>query len=75
MTMQTFLAGLYPPADWSKWDSLNWQPIPIGINDELLRAYNIDDCTAQKDAWKPVENAETPEGKKLYDNNKVMVNN
>ncbi len=74
MSMQTFLAGLYPPVDWSKWNpNLNWQPIPIGLNDELLHTQNIDDCKEIQDAWKWVTSAKNPDAKKLLENYKVTL--
>jgi hypothetical protein len=74
MTMQTFLAGLYPPVDWSKWNAnVNWQPIPIGINDELLQIKKIDDCIAEKEAWNAATSAKAPAVKELLESNKVML--
>lgn len=74
MTMQAFLAGLYPPVDWSKWDSsINWQPIPISLDNPLLRMRNVEDCKTQKDLWNTVINADTPQGKILYATHKVRI--
>lgn len=74
MTMQAFLAGLYPPFDWSKWDpNLDWQPIPIGIDDPLLQMSNIDECIAYGESYSSTNSVKNPAARKLYENNKVRL--
>ncbi len=73
MTMQTFLAGLYPPVNWSKWDeNLNWQPIPFGIDDALLAMWNIDECVAWGESFDSTNSIENPAAKEIYENNQVF---
>ena len=43
MTLQTALAGAFPPnTGRTRWNArVSWQPIPYEINDPLLRMYNV----------------------------------
>lgn len=72
-TTQLVLAGLYPPTGWSKWNSeLNWQPIPVKIDDQMLRTYATK-CPKSDEVWKPVDNAQTEPGKSLLAKHQDLV--
>jgi prostatic aicd phosphatase len=73
-TTQLALAGLYPPVGWSKWNKdLNWQPIPVKIDDQMLRTYATK-CPKSDEVWKPVDNAQTEPGKSILAKHTDLVN-
>ncbi|OQV19487.1 putative Testicular acid phosphatase-like protein [Hypsibius exemplaris] len=54
-TMQACMAGFYPTKGRNAQGySLSWQPIPYGINDPLLRMYNVDPCPGYKSAYQAI---------------------
>lgn len=61
MTLQSALAGIYPPKERSEWSkTVEWQPIPYTIDNQLLRMYAVDECKEQADAWKPISDDNLP---------------
>lgn len=74
MTMQTFNAGLFPPTDWAVWNtSLNWQPVPVGIDNPLLRMYAVSDCPSQVEGWKEVDDMKTPGAQEILSRDSELI--
>jgi len=75
MTLQCALAGIFPPKDFSKWNSfLAWTPVPYQIDDPMLRMYAVSPCPTSDAAWQPITDdnladltALTKEKKELLD--------
>ncbi len=75
MTLQCALAGIFPPKDFSKWNSfLDWTPVPYQIDDPMLRMYAVSPCPTSDAAWQPITDdnladltALTKEKKELLD--------
>lgn len=64
MTLQTALAGVFPPATGrSKWNArVSWQPIPYEINDPLLRMYNVK-CPQYTTAYQGISDDNAPDAR------------
>ncbi|OQV19486.1 putative Testicular acid phosphatase-like protein [Hypsibius exemplaris] len=74
MTMQTFMAGFFPPKGRALWNyNLNWQPIPYQINDPLLRMYNVNPCPAYKAAYQPISDDNAPAAREWLNRDPDLV--
>jgi hypothetical protein len=62
MTLQTTLAGAFPPVadSYAEWGPLNWQPMSYTVNNQMLRMYAVDDCPAQIVAWQRISDDNLP---------------
>jgi hypothetical protein len=63
MTLQSMLAGLFPPQGHAYWkNDLAWQPSAYEINDPLLRMYNVK-CPSYTAAYQPISDDNIPESR------------
>uniref|UniRef100_A0A914VCX2 Uncharacterized protein n=1 Tax=Plectus sambesii TaxID=2011161 RepID=A0A914VCX2_9BILA len=62
MTLQSALAGIFPPKDFSEWNSLlGWTPVPYQIDDPMLRMYAVSPCPKSDAAWQPITDDTLPD--------------
>jgi hypothetical protein len=62
MTLQSALAGVFPPQDFADWNTkLDWTPVPYQIDDAMLRMYAVAPCPNSDAAWQPITDDNLPE--------------
>src|ERR1700733_3869903 len=73
MTLQTVLAGFFPPqgrADWSP--ALDWQPVPYEISDPLLRMYNVK-CPQYTASYQAISDDNSAEARDWLNRDRPLV--
>uniref|UniRef100_A0A1I7Y3B6 Peptidase S1 domain-containing protein n=1 Tax=Steinernema glaseri TaxID=37863 RepID=A0A1I7Y3B6_9BILA len=74
MTLQSALAGFYPPQSFATWNAaLDWTPVPYTIDDPLLRMYAVENCPTSDKAWAPISDDNLPDLRQLIDDKKPIL--
>lgn len=74
MTLQSALAGIFPPKGFSDWNPLlMWTPVPYQIDDAMLRMYAVSPCPTSDAAWQPITDDNLPDLKALTQKKKVLL--
>jgi hypothetical protein len=76
MTCQSLNTGIFPPRDSeTKIDpTLNWQPVPLTTDDNLLGISRLVRCPAVRDVMEPIFNGEIPAVRNVLQREQELVN-
>ncbi|OQV19485.1 putative Testicular acid phosphatase-like protein [Hypsibius exemplaris] len=73
MTLQTCMAGLFPPQGRQEWsNSLHWQAVPYEISDPLLRMYNVK-CPQYTTAYQAISDDNSVEAREWLNKDRSLV--
>lgn len=73
MTLQSALAGIFPPKGFAEWGKIPWTPVPYTIDDPMLRMYAVSPCPKSDKVWQPISEDTLPDLTKLTKEKKELL--